>query len=111
MTLKNLNFIKAISNTLNLTKTDIEIIKILISDRSGLLVSDLIKKIRRSERNVRNRLDELIQKGIIKREIEILKNKRLAYKYYIESNDNIVNRLKRYLFDEIQELNKLNCEY
>ena len=111
MKLKNLNFIKAISNTLNLTKTDIEIIKILISDRSGLLVSDLIKKIRRSERNVRNRLDELIQKGIIIREIEILKNKRLAYRYYIESNDNIVNRLKRYLFDEIQELNKLKCEY
>lgn len=111
MTSTDFNFIKVISNTLSLTKTDIEIIKTLISERGGLLISDLIQKIRRSERNVRNRLDELIRKGVIKREIEILKNRRLAYRYYIESNDNIVNRVKRCLLEEIRELNKFKCLY
>ena len=109
MSISNLYFIRTISNALNLSKTDIEIIRTLISEKGGLLISDLIKNIRRSERNIRNRLDELIKKGIIKREIEILKNRRIAYRYYIESHNYIIDRVKTYLLDEIRELNRIKC--
>ena len=100
-------FINTIVTILNLTKTDLEILKILISLKSGLLISDISKKIKRSERNVRKRINILIEKGLLRKKIEVLENKRLAYRYSIESNKDILEGAKKYLTEKINELNKL----
>jgi len=99
--------IKMVISTLNLTKTDIEILKILISVKSGLLISEIIVNIKRSERNVRKRLNLLIEKGLLKRKIEILENKRIAYRYLIKSNKKIVEGAINNLLKKVEELNKI----
>ena len=100
-------FVNTVVSVLNLTKTDFEIIKILISLKSGLLISDISKHIKRSERNVRKRINILIEKGLLKKKMEVLENKRLAYRYSIESKKDIIDGAKKHLSEKINELNKL----
>ena len=80
----------------------------LISEKGGLLIDDIIKISKRSERNIRKRINLLIKKGILKREIEILKNKRIAYRYFIESKRKIIEVTKKHLIRDINELNQLS---
>jgi len=101
------SFINTIVSILNLTKTDVEILKILISLKSGLLISEISKHIKRSERNVRKRIKILIEKGLLRKKMEILENKRLAYRYSIESNKKIFEGAKKHLTEKINELNNL----
>jgi predicted transcriptional regulator len=101
------SLLKIIISTLNLTKTDIEILKLLISIKGGLLISDIIKYIKRSERNIRKRVKQLNANGIIIRKIEILENKRLAYRYYIETEKKIIEKITDQLNWKIENLNKL----
>ena len=101
------SLLKIINSTLNLTKTDIEILKLLISIKSGLLINDIIKYIKRSERNIRKRIMLLIKHGIIIRKIEVLENKRLAYRYSIETEKKIIEKITNKLHLKIENLNKL----
>lgn len=100
-------FIKTVVSALDLSKTDAEILKALIVRKGGLLISEITNYIHRSERNVRNRLDLLIQKGILKKEIEVLNNKRLAHRYSLESVEKIVETAKNHLLKKVGELNNL----
>lgn len=100
-------FLQTVVSTFNLTKTDAEIIKTLITVKSGLMITEITKRIKRSERNVRARVRLLFEKGLLKREIEILKNKRLAYRYSLQSYEKIIEKAKIHLFEKIGELNKL----
>jgi predicted transcriptional regulator len=100
----NKKFIKALSIALRLTKTDIEIILVLISYKGGLLINEIIKKSKRSERNIRKRINFLIKKGILHRKIEVLKNKRIAYRYFIESKNKIIKEAKKNLIDYMHML-------
>lgn len=101
------SFVNTVVSVLNLTKTDFEILKILISLKSGLLISEISKHIKRSERNVRKRINILIEKGLLKKRMEVLENKRLAYRYSIESKKEILEGAKKQLTEKINELNKL----
>jgi len=100
-------FVKTIASALDLSKTDAEILKALIIRKGGLLISEITNYIHRSERNVRNRLDLLIKKGILKKEIEVLNNKRLAHRYSLESVEKIVETAKNHLLKKVGELNNL----
>jgi predicted transcriptional regulator len=100
-----LSFIKKIASTLNLSKTDVDILKSLIKEK--LLVSEIAKRIKRSERHVRQRLHLLVKKGILVKEIEVLKNKRLAYRYSLRSINNITNEIRGHFLKKIDELDKL----
>ena len=105
--MKYSQIIKTVVSALNLSKTDAEILKALITKKGGLLISEITDCIKRSERNIRNRLDFLIKKGLLKREIEVLRNKRLAYRYSLESAKTIVEKAKKHLFRGIDKLNNL----
>jgi predicted transcriptional regulator len=103
----NYSFIKTVVSTLNLTKTDSEILKILKSVKGGLLISEIIEKIKRSERNIRKRLNLLNKKGLLIKKVEVLKNNRLAYRYFLESENIIVEKAKIHLSKKIEELNSI----
>jgi hypothetical protein len=79
------SLLKIIVSNLKFIKTYIEIIKILLSKKGGLLNSDIICHIRHSERNIRKLLKMLLIIVILKRKIEVLDNKLLAYRHSIES--------------------------
>ena len=104
------SIIKMAKSILNLTKTDIEILKILIPIKSGLLISDIINIIERSERNIRKRIAFLSKIGILKKKIEVLENKRLAYRYFIEKENIIIEKITNNLHWKILNLNKLRIE-
>lgn len=102
------SILEIVISTLKFTKTDIEILKLLISKKGGLLISDIIYYIKRSERNIRKRLKLLINIGILKRKIEVLDNNRLAYRYCIESEKNIVEKITNNLNWKIENLKNLS---
>ena len=99
--------IRAIVSTFNLTKTDAEIIQTLTDNKEGLLVSEITERIQRSERNVRARVKILFEKGILHRKVEILGNKRLAYRYYLQPYEKIIEAMKKHLTGKIRKLNLL----
>jgi len=101
------SILKIVISNLQITKTDIEILKLLISKKGGLLISDIIRNISRSERNIRKRLKMLINNGILQRKIEVLDNKRLAYRYSIESEKRIIEIIINQLNWKIENLNNL----
>ena len=101
------SIIETVISTLKFSKTDIEILKLLISRKGGLLISDIIYYIKRSERNIRKRLKLLINMGILNRKIEILDNNRLAYRYSIESEKKIIEKITDHLNLKIKNLNNL----
>ncbi|MEA2056025.1 MAG: hypothetical protein U9O49_04270 [Candidatus Thermoplasmatota archaeon] len=102
------NFIKAISSALNLSKIDAKIIKILLSKKSGFLISEIKNCLKHSERNIRIRLDTLIEKGLLERKVEVLKNRRIAYRYSIQPYGEIIEKAKEQLLGHIAELNELS---
>ena len=99
--------VNSVTNVLDLSKTDSEILKILITKKSGLLISEITNYIKRSERNVRSRLDLLIKKGLLRKEVEVLDNKRLAHRYSLEPVEKIVESSKNHLLKKIGELNNI----
>lgn len=100
--------INIVVSTFQLTKTDAEILKALIQQKSGLLVSDLTRSIQRSERTIRKRIKELLDHGILHKEIEISKNKRLAYRYNIKSKQTLASKAKQHLLKKVGELNDID---
>ena len=99
--------INSVTSALNLSKTDTEILRILITKKSGLLISEITKYLKRSERNVRSRLDILIKKGLIKKEVEVLDNKRLAHRYSLMPVEKMVESAKNHLLKKIGDLNNI----
>ena len=101
-----MDFIKKVSSILSFSKTDEDILKILFKEKR-LLVSEIADRIKRSERYIRQRLYFLIEKGFLKKEIDVLKNKRLAYRYSLEPGKKIVEEAKSHFSGKISELNIL----
>lgn len=99
--------INLVVSTFDLTKTDAEILKVLIQKKGGLLISEITRIIKRSERSVRQSIKKLLEQGILKREVEILKNKRLAYRYNIQSKQTLISKAKKHLLNQVGELNEL----
>jgi predicted transcriptional regulator len=95
-------------STFDLTRTDAEILQALIQQKSGMLISDLVETIKRSERTIRQRISTLLDHGILQKEIEVLKNKRLAYRYNIKSKQTLIAKAKKHLLNKIGELNELD---
>lgn len=100
--------INIVVSTFRLTKTDAEILKALIQQKSGLLISDLTRTIQRSERTIRQRIKKLLDHGILQKKIEIQKNKRLAYRYNIKSKQILISKSKQHLLNKVGQLNELD---
>ncbi|MEW6069713.1 MAG: hypothetical protein AB1485_03775 [Candidatus Thermoplasmatota archaeon] len=77
-----------------------------IAGRRKLLVSEISRRVKRSERAVRNHLRVLMRKGFLSRKIEITRNKKLAYRYSLKPLSKIVKKLKQELVIKIRKLNK-----
>jgi predicted transcriptional regulator len=105
------SLVNIVVSIFNLTKTDAEIISVLIKHKSGMLISELSQVIHRSDRTIRYRLKKLQEKGILQKEIEILKNKRLAYRYNIKNEKTLIIKAKNHLLNKISQLNKLSLFY
>ena len=103
------NFIEKVAILLNLSKTDVEIL-ITLNKKGKLLVSDITKNIKRSERHIRQRLQVLHEKGFLKKDIEVLNNKRIAYRYSLKPLQSMTTDVRRDLQKKLDEIEKLSLE-
>ncbi|RLF29763.1 MAG: hypothetical protein DRN05_01005 [Thermoplasmata archaeon] len=107
--MEHIRFIRKISPIIGLSKTDFEII-VSLSEGQKLLVSEIAQHIKRSKRHVYQRLHSLLEKGLLERELEVLKNKRIAYRYYLRSIRSIAEEIRIYLLKKIAELDDIVME-
>ena len=104
-----LRFLKEAAHVMDLSRTDFEILKALYEGKH-LLISEIVECIKRSERHIRERLKILQENGFLKKDIEVLNNKRLAYRYSLRSVDNIGREIQIKLFKKIDAIDKLMYE-
>ena len=104
-----LRFLKEAVHVTDLSRTDLEILKALYEGKH-LLVSEIVERIKRSERHIRERLKILHENGFLKKDIQVLNNKRLAYRYSLRSVDNVGRELQIRLFKKIDAIDKLMHE-
>src|SRR4030042_1485664 len=106
---QQVNFIEKVAILLNLSKTDVEIL-ITLNKNGKLLVSEITKNIKRSERHIRQRLQVLHEKGFLKKDIEVLKNKRIAYRYCLRPLQSMTADVRRDLQKKLDEIEKIAVE-
>jgi len=104
------NYIEKMAILLNLSKTDVEILMTL-HERKKLLISEIAKYIKRSERHIRQRIQVLLEKGFLHKEIEVLKNKRIAYRYSLVSLQKMTIELRKYILKRLDEIEKLVAQF
>ena len=107
--MEQLSIIHKMKHILGLSQTDLEIIHIL-SQKEHLLVTEIAEKIKRSRRHVCQRLSALIDKGILDRELHVLHNKRVAYRYSLKSSDHIARHVRVHLLNTIAELDMMTAQ-
>jgi len=105
----HLRFLKEAVHAMDLSITDFEILQALYEGKH-LLISEIVERIKRSERHIRERLKILQENGFLKKDIEVLNNKRLAYRYSLRSVEKIGREIQTKLFKKIDAIDKLMHE-
>lgn len=101
------SIITKLASIFSLTKTATRILDLLLHTKEKLMVREIAERVKSSERNVRKHLVLLLQKGLLGREVEITKNKKLAFKYFINSTEEILSACKRELSTKLTELEQI----
>jgi len=83
-------FGRAFSEALGLPRTATRIIDALARTRDRLGVDEIVRRVRRSERSVRENLMLLVRRGILDRRILVTANKKLAYVYSLKPVEDLV---------------------
>jgi predicted DNA-binding transcriptional regulator len=75
------DFARAFSEALGLPRTARRIIDALVRTRARMGVDDIVRRVRSSERSVRENLTLLVRRGVLDRQVFVTTNKKLAYRY------------------------------
>ena len=89
------DFARAFSKALGLPRTAALIIAALARARKALGVGEIVRRVRSSERSVRENLRILLQRGILIRKVFVTANKKLAYAYSLGSIETLVAAARR----------------
>ena len=98
------DIVKVAAKILKLPKTTANLLHVIAKEK-GLFISDIIRKMKMSERCVRHHLKILSEKGLLKRTVEITRNKRLSYRYSLAKIKGIEQMLKAEVSRKIKEIN------
>ena len=107
--MEHLTLAKKVKHILRLSNTDLEIIHLLSRDKK-LLVSEIAIQTRRSKRHVCQRLSFLMKKGFLERDLQVLHNKCLAYRYSLKSIKHVTKKVRVHLLNELAKIDALNAE-
>ena len=89
------DFAQALSKALGLPRTAALIVGALARTRQALAVGEIVRRVRSSERSVRENLRILLQRGILIRKVFVTANKKLAYAYSLGSIETLVAAARR----------------
>ncbi len=88
-------FARALSEALSLPRTAARIIGALVRARAALDVDEIVRRVRSSERSVRENLRILLQRGILIRRAFVTANKKLAYAYSLRPLEDLLGAARR----------------
>src|SRR6266511_2018451 len=101
---RSLDFARALSEALGLPRTAARIISALVRARDALDVDEIVRRVRSSERSVRENLRVLLQRGILIRRAFVTANKKLAYAYSLRPIEDLLRAARRDLADTIARI-------
>ncbi len=84
------DFARAFSEALGLPRTARRIIDALARTRARMGVDDIVRRVRSSERSVRENLSLLVRRGVLDRQIFVTANKKLAYLYSLRPVEDLL---------------------
>jgi predicted DNA-binding transcriptional regulator len=87
---RSTDFARALAEALGLPTTAKRIIGALASARERLGVDEIVRRVRSSERSVRENLRLLLQRGLLHREVFVTANKKLAYAYSLRPVEDLL---------------------
>jgi len=89
------NIISEISGFFNIRATGRKILDVLVRNKGGLLISEIVARSKRSERAVRSHLKLLLQLHLISRKRIITKKGKLAYRYLALQTHELIRSTKK----------------
>jgi predicted DNA-binding transcriptional regulator len=89
------DFARALSEALSLPRTAALIIGALALARDALGVEEIVRRVRASERSVRENLRVLLNRGILVRRVFVTSNKKLAYTYSLIPVEDLIAAARR----------------
>ncbi|HLB69313.1 MAG TPA: hypothetical protein VJN63_12815 [Thermoplasmata archaeon] len=98
------DFAHELSEALRLPRTSRQILDTLSQTRKTLRVEELVERVRRSERSVRENLSLLLRRGILERRIFVTANKKLAYVYSLKPVGNLLSAARQDLSETLRKL-------
>jgi len=103
---RELKSIAEISDILGISATGRKILNLLVRTKKKLSVSEIIIRIKKSERSVRAHLKVLIKLKLIRREITITKKGKLAYRYFMLRAGDLVKFAQKETLRRLRNLEK-----
>ncbi len=82
MSVRKLGLLAELSGLLRMSTTDREILALLLRTKKKLCISEIMARLKRSERGVRERLGSLHRMGFVRREPVVTKRGKRAYRYF-----------------------------
>lgn len=94
------------SNILRIGNTDRKILKLLINARRKLSVTEIMTRVKKSERMVRERLKELSDMGLVRREIHFTRKGKRAHLYFVLHLKDLVESIRKEVLRRLSKLKK-----
>lgn len=98
----------ALAKILNLPRTASAIVRMFAETGQKMKASEVVRKVKRSERSVRKYLVDLVKKGILQREIVVTAKGKLAYLYSLRPIDMVIETVKKELAKKSKKLDELS---
>jgi predicted DNA-binding transcriptional regulator len=96
-----------VAKAFGLPQTASRIVEVLARTKEKLAVTQIVERVKRSERSVRQSLSVLIRKGILEREVTVTATKKLAYVYSLSPMDEIVHNAREELSKTVAKLEEV----
>ena len=93
-------------SVLRIGETGKEILHILMKTKKKLTVTEIVSRLRRSERSVRGHLGFFSKTGLVRRERSVRRQRRNAYHYFVPRAKDLIESAKRIVFKRLRGLKR-----
>jgi len=94
--------LESLLRSMGVKKTELRIYRLLLEKKRPMRVTEIVKELGISERSVREHVLSLYRRGMLKR--ELIQQGWLGYTYTAVSPGELLENLKKYILDWINEI-------
>ncbi|GAB6136269.1 transcriptional regulator [Thermococcus prieurii] len=96
--------LEALLRSLGLKRTELRIYRLLLEKKRPMRVTEIVKELGISERSVREHVLSLYRRGMLRR--ELIQQGWLGYTYTAVSPSELLENLKKYILERINEIER-----